>query len=355
MSRCLLFFALIAAWQPVYSQENALDILNGKFLYEEYAGCASCHGMDGNGQVEDLGFEDPLPDFTDCSFTTREPRKDWRDVIKQGGPARGLSESMPAYGEAISDQQVEALIDYIKTFCSEPGWPPGDLNFRRPLVTGKAFPENEAVLNTSYANDENETSVTKFVYERRLGKRTQWEVAVPFIAELNASETGFGDVELSLKHVLWDHLPSASILSGGLEVVTPTGETGIGIGSGTWKVAPFFAAAKGFGSFFIQTNLKYEAALEGDERELLLNLAFTQALTKEKKGAFPMLEVNAIQAWPSEKATIMLTPQIYFAFVKRGHVALSVGSQIPVTNERPFDYRIMTFLLWEYVDGGLWW
>lgn len=355
MSRWLLFFALTAAWQLVYSQQNAPDTLDGRFLYEEYAGCASCHGMDGKGQVKDLGFDDPLPDFTDCGFNSREPRKDWRDVINQGGPARGLSESMPAYGEAISHQQVEAMIDYIKTFCHEQGWPSGDLNFRRPQVTGKAFPENEAVLNASYANDENETGAMKFVYERRLGKRTQWEIAVPFIAELNASPAGFGDVELSLKQVLWDHLPSASILSGGLEVVTPTGKTDLGIGSGSWKLAPFLAAAKGFGSFFVQSNLKYEEALEGDEREFLFNVAFTQALTKEKKGAFPMLEINGIRAWPADKTTIMLTPQIYFAFVKRGHVAFSVGSQIPVTNERPFDYRIMTFLLWEYVDGGLWW
>ena len=41
------------------------------------AACATCHGPDGKGAPQSLvGFALPLPDFTDCSFATREPDSD---------------------------------------------------------------------------------------------------------------------------------------------------------------------------------------------------------------------------------------------------------------------------------------
>ncbi|MGQ0736919.1 MAG: c-type cytochrome, partial [Acidobacteriota bacterium] len=40
--------------------------------------CATCHGADGRGASRALvAFDDPLPDFTDCSFASREPDEDW--------------------------------------------------------------------------------------------------------------------------------------------------------------------------------------------------------------------------------------------------------------------------------------
>jgi hypothetical protein len=38
-------------------------------LYER--GCAACHGRDGRGVSQEIvGFDTPIPDFTDCSFAT---------------------------------------------------------------------------------------------------------------------------------------------------------------------------------------------------------------------------------------------------------------------------------------------
>jgi cytochrome c553 len=354
-----VLIVVILSGNRSWSQENSVaNILDGKFLYEDYAGCASCHGVNGKGENDDVKLDPPPPDFTDCSFTTREPRKDWQAVIKHGGVARGLSESMPAYGEALTDEQVNAIIDYLKTFCAEQGWPPGDLNFRRPQITSKAFPENEALLVPAYTRAQSRSAVTKFVYEKRLGRRAQWEVAAPFVAEWRGpSAQGIGDIELSAKYVLWHRLESLAIFSGGLEAVLPTGKIAIGIGEGSWNLAPYFAAAKGFSGFFIQSSVKYETPLKQDEgeAELFFNLAFTLPLTKEKKGLFPMLELNGIRTFETKETTWLVTPQLYLGLVKRGHVALSVGGQIPVAGARPFDYRVVSFLLWEYADGGLWW
>jgi hypothetical protein len=38
---------------------------------------------------------------------------------------------------------------------------------------------------------------------------------------------------------------------------------------------------------------------------------------------------------------------IYLGLVKRGHIAVSLGGQIPVAGERPFEYRVVSFPLWE--------
>lgn len=338
------------------AQEPDASLLNGKVLYEDYAGCASCHGDDGKGVVEGVTLDPPAPDLTDCSFNSREPRRDWRAVINHGGQARGLSMSMPSYYEALTSEQVEAIIDYLKTFCAETGWPSGELNFRRAQLTTKAFPENEALLIPQYAHGSNQKVTTKFVYERRLGKRGQWEIAVPFMAQWQSPRaTGIGDIELSAKYVLAHNDQARAIVSGGFEVVTPTGKTALG--SSLWKFAPFIAAGKSYDRFALQSSVKLEQPLERDngESELLFNFAFTLPLTPDKKGFFPMLETQHVKNLETGATQWFLAPQLYIGLVRRGHIALSFGGQIPLTGERPFDYRLMSFFLWEYADGGLWW
>jgi len=357
--RLTVLFALTLSAGLCWSQADGQNgNFHGKFLYEEYAGCASCHGFDGKGKVEGVILDPPPPDLSDCSFNSREPRRDWTAVIAHGGPARGLSTSMPAYGEALTSAQIDTIIDYLKTFCADNRWPQGELNFRRPQITSKAFPENEALLIPTYARGKNSSTVAKMVYEKRFGRLGQWEIVVPFATESGPpSARGIGDVELSVKYVFAQHQPSLFIVSGGVETALPTGKSEIGVGNGTWKLSPYFAAGKGFDAFYIQSSVKYEAPLRSNEgeSELLYNLAFTLPLTKEKKGLIPMLEFNGATVTGTGKTKLFVTPQLYLGLVRRGHIAFSLGSQIPVSRERPFDYRIVSFLLWEYADGGLWW
>ncbi len=334
------------------------NLSDGKFLYESWAECASCHAVDGTGVVKGLTLDPPPPDFTDCSFTSREPRKDWYAVIKHGGQARGLALTMPEYNEALTDAQIDAIISYIKTFCIEEGWPPGELNFRRPHLTTKAFPEDEALLIPTYTNEENDQITSKFVYERRFGQRSHLEISIPLENRFGSSQDfGTGDIELGVKHVLVDKLKHHAILSGGVDLGIPTGKTEIGIGNGSWSIDPYLAAAKGFDSFSLQSNLKLEFPLltGNSDSELLFNLAATFSLTQEKKGLYPMLEMNIIKSLETDEASLLLTPQLYIAPVKRGNVAFSLGGQIPVAGDKPFDYRLLFFFLWEYADGGIWW
>ena len=106
------------------------------------AWCARCHAPDGSGRMADRPVSiDPL-DFTDCRVASAEPDADWALAIRDGGPAVGLSSMMPAFGEALTAEQIRGFVALLRGFCGEPRWPHGNLNFPRPIFTEKAFPEN---------------------------------------------------------------------------------------------------------------------------------------------------------------------------------------------------------------------
>ena len=153
----LLCFAFVWYQGIAHSQtsgrapaNNAPKLTTGKEIYQ--AACIGCHGPDGKGQPQTTsGFERPstFPDFTDCSGTTPEPNSTWRTIIHQGGRSRGFSEIMPSFTEALSGDQIDKVILYLREFCKQPSWPRGELNFPRPIVTEKAYPEDEVVLATT--------------------------------------------------------------------------------------------------------------------------------------------------------------------------------------------------------------
>ena len=94
--RCaaLLIFFLAAAATSTAAQTASAK--SGAELYT--AACAACHGADGRGTTPTLlGFATPIPDFTDCSFSTVEPDEDWmavsHDGVQPGGSIGGCRRS----------------------------------------------------------------------------------------------------------------------------------------------------------------------------------------------------------------------------------------------------------------------
>ena len=121
---------------------------SGEAIYQ--AACVTCHGPDGKGSaLSVVGFDAPLPDFTDCAFATAEPDPDWQAVVHEGGPVRALDRHMPAFGDASRPSEIALAVSHLRTFCTEPAWPRGDLNLPRAFFTEKAFPENESVWATA--------------------------------------------------------------------------------------------------------------------------------------------------------------------------------------------------------------
>src|SRR5262245_50666943 len=91
---------------------------SGAELYR--SACAACHGADGRGRTSaELGFDEPLPDFTDCDFAAREQDGDWGAIVHRGGPVRAFSRRMPAFGEALSSEQIASVVEHVRTFCTD--------------------------------------------------------------------------------------------------------------------------------------------------------------------------------------------------------------------------------------------
>src|SRR5688572_31455843 len=132
----LLSQALVAEMLVVTSDhaQEAKPVRSGEELYR--FACAACHGADGTGAPQSqVGFDDPVPDFTDCSFNTPEAAADWLAIAHDGGPVRAFSKRMPAFGSALTVAELERTVAYVRGFCEDRAWPRGDLNFPRALVT----------------------------------------------------------------------------------------------------------------------------------------------------------------------------------------------------------------------------
>src|SRR5207244_7003971 len=137
------------------------------------AGCVGCHGGDGKGQPQTiLGFVPPssFPDFSDCPTTSPEPDSTWRAIITNGGSFRGFSEIMPSFKEQLSEEQIDRIIGYLRSLCSDASWPRGDMNLPRPLYTDKAFPETETIVTNDIAVNKTRSAVSQIVYEQRFGR-----------------------------------------------------------------------------------------------------------------------------------------------------------------------------------------
>jgi hypothetical protein len=242
------------------------------------------------------------------------------------------------------------------------GWPRGELNFRRPIFTTKAFPENEAVALQEFTKGPGGEALwrTRLLYEFRVGPRGQMELQLPFLVDDprdGATVGGVGDLALSYKHVLWDSLERVAILSAQLELVLPSGDRDRGLGDGTVKFEPSLLYGQQVGPIVFQGQLQGLAPVDESrsDRGLRLRTALSVPLGPLRRDWWPTLELEGEENATRRDSTFFLTPQVYKAIRKRGHVAVALGVQVPVGGRDPFDYRIVGFLLWEYLDGGLWW
>jgi len=333
----------------------------GKDLYE--AACASCHGPDGKGADRaTVGFDIPLPDFTDCSFAVREPDSDWGAIIHEGGPARGFSDTMPSSGDALTSEEIEKVMDHLRSFCGNRAWPRGELNLPRPLVTEKAFPEDEAVLTTTVAAEGAGAVTHQLVYERRFAARNQIELAVPLALKRIDGRGwggGVGDIALGFKRVLFHSLRTGSILSLSGETVLPTGEKSDGSGKGFTVFEPFVTfgqllPSEGFLQF--QGGVEIPAGGHGAAKEAFWRTAVGRSFTQARFGRTwsPMVELlGGRELEAGAKADWDLVPQFQVSLSTRQHILLNFGVRVPLNNAGPRPTQVMFYLLWDWFDGGL--
>jgi hypothetical protein len=327
--------------------------------------CANCHGIDGRGAPQAIvEFPEALPDFRDCAFATREPDADWLAVTHDGGPARAFARMMPAFGGAMSGDELARVLAHMRTFCGDPGWPRGELNLPRPLVTEKAFPEDEAVITTAISTGAGDIA-NKFVYERRLGARNQIEVVVPFTFREGPSGTGtgwgagIGDVTVGMKRAVAHSLPRGSIFSAAAELILPLGDESLGLSKRTPVFEPFVA----FGQVlprdgFVQAQAGVELPFDSDKgpREAFWRVALGRSFTEGRFGRTwsPMVELVAARELESGHAADWdLVPQMQVTLSTRQHIMASGGVRVPLNAREGRHTQIVFYLLWDWFDGPL--
>jgi cytochrome c oxidase cbb3-type subunit 3 len=82
--------------------------------------CARCHGDEGHGDGADAGSLKAHPrDFTDCAAMSKIPDDTMFKAIKDGGAAVGVSGDMPAWGTGLSDDDIHAVMNYVRHLCQK--------------------------------------------------------------------------------------------------------------------------------------------------------------------------------------------------------------------------------------------
>jgi hypothetical protein len=260
---------------------------------------------------------------------------------------------MPAFGEALSRDETERILNHVRGFCRDDSWPRGELNLPRPLVTEKAFPEDEAVLTVT-ADAEGPGSVNqKLVYERRFGARNQMEVVFPFGFKEQGTGNwrgGVGDIALGLKRALYHSLDKGSIFSLGGEVILPTGKEERGLGAGTTVLEPFVAFGQLLprGSFLhLQAGAEFPTGDRADESfwRAVIGKSFV-----EKNGFgrawSPMVEMlGSRELKAGEVAHWDLVPQLQVTLSTRQHIMLNAGVRVPLNQAASRSTQVMVYVL----------
>ncbi len=327
-------------------------------LYE--SACAACHGVDGKGAPRDVvGFDTPLPDFTDCRFTTVEATADWLAVVHEGGPARGRHRRMPAFGEALTGAEIARVLDFVRGFCVNPRWPIGDLNTPRPLATEKAFPEDDALMATVVpATGDPDSVENEFIYERRVGARSQVEIVVPFNFRHTVTgwHRGFGDLTVGAKHALIAR--RSTIVSAAAEMTFPTGDVTNGLGRRLRILEP--SALVGWigpADLFVhgQAGLEFPLNIGSANDEAFWRIALGRTFTAHRFGRAwsPMVELlGSKELAADERYAWQLLPQLHVTLSRRQHVAVSGGIVVPLNAAGGRTRTATMSLLWDWRDGS---
>ena len=293
-------------------------------------------------------------------------------MAHEGGPVRGFSEMMPAFRGALTEEQLGRVMEYVRTLCPDPNWPRGELNLPRALLTEKAYPEDEWVVEVGVDLEAEGTAVGAYVYEQRFGPRSQVELVLPYgwrwggggeegseAREAEGVTHGPGDLVLALKHALYHDLGAGTIVSLMGEVVLPTGDRDAGLGAPGTEVEAFLALGRLLpGEAFLQAQagaavpLYDDAAGEGFGR-VLLGRTWTEG--KWGRAWSPMLEAQVKRRFEAGAGLQLdLVPQIQVSLNTRQHVLANVGVLFPAAREngeRP-PPRLLAYLLLDWFDGG---
>jgi len=107
---------------PVPAAAESGDPETGRADYRIF--CAACHGPTGDGDGPAAQGLEPKPArHSDGAYMNSLSHEDLFQVIKFGGLSVGKSPLMAPWGGALSDQQIENVIAFIRTLADPPYQP----------------------------------------------------------------------------------------------------------------------------------------------------------------------------------------------------------------------------------------
>jgi cytochrome c oxidase cbb3-type subunit 3 len=110
LSMVLIVFGLL--WG---SSAQAAD---AEQLFKFY--CVQCHGLEGKGDGPNVSDEFPVDprNFTNAEEMEKLSDADIKNVILDGGPSASKSAMMPPWGKTLTEEEVDALVKYLRKFCN---------------------------------------------------------------------------------------------------------------------------------------------------------------------------------------------------------------------------------------------
>src|ERR1035437_9555934 len=92
----------VAALALISTTARAADLTSAASSYTDT--CAKCHGPAGNA---------------DCAKMAKVTDGDMFKELKEGGASMGKSKFMTPYGDAMEDDEIKALVAYVRTLCKK--------------------------------------------------------------------------------------------------------------------------------------------------------------------------------------------------------------------------------------------
>jgi len=364
----LFAFLLITSTSSILSGQRLKysrtpDPAMGKTVYQ--GGCIACHGADGRGAPEEstrFKRPDTFPDFSRCDQTTPEADYTWKAVVLNGGPYLGFSTIMPSFRDLLSNDQIDDVVAYLRSFCTNPHWPRGELNLPRALVTEKAFPENEFVMSTAVNASGAPGLETHFIHEQAFGTKGQLEVDVPWdYQDQNHSwNSHVGDITFAWKQVMYSNLRTGSIFSLQGGILPPTGSTTLG-GNGTTVFEPFAAFDQLWHTnTWVQTQLGADLPVHPDitPQSLFWYTTLGQTIAQDHRLGrqwSPMVEFLAERELKDGAKTDWdILPEMQVTLSPRQHIRADIGVRTPFTNTAGRNPQVYFYLLWDWADGHFW-
>jgi len=109
-----------AAEDPVNDGDVALE--RGEVLYDMH--CAQCHGGATGGDITDIP-----PRHNAEGHTWHHADCELERIVLEGMPQREGFPEMPAFGDQLSEEEVEAILAHIKTW-----WEPDQREFQAEVT-----------------------------------------------------------------------------------------------------------------------------------------------------------------------------------------------------------------------------